>query len=207
MLLPIFLHPASTFIFGFLVALGLVFFLLNSCTAPNQSAENIAHYKSQMEKVDTGNLEGGGSAEIAALRRFTSFLQGIGNASSIRESIRKVYATDAYFDDTLTTHHGLDEIELYFIKTSEVMKSYQVTIDDVARSGNDYYIRWTMKFSAPMLSSGMPVTSVGISQIRFNREEKVAFHQDFWDSGKNFYAHLPIIGGAVGYVGKRLNSN
>jgi hypothetical protein len=35
----------------------------------------------------------------------------------------------------------------------------------------------------------------------------VAFHQDFWDSGKNFYAHLPVIGGAVGYVGKRLESN
>jgi hypothetical protein len=51
------------------------------------------------------------------------------------------------------------------------------------------------------------VTSVGVSQIRFDREGKVAFHQDFWDSGKNFYAHLPVIGGAVGYVGKRLKSN
>ena len=39
---------------------------------------------------------------------------------------------------------------------------------------------------------------MGVSQIRFNREGKVAFHQDFWDSGKNFYAHLPVIGGAVG---------
>jgi hypothetical protein len=200
-------HPFATFVAGLLVALCAVFFLLNSCAAPNRSAENVALYRSSMEKVVASGLDAGSSGEKAAVQRLSLFLQGIGDVNYVRENALKVYSADAYLDDTLAVHHGAAEIEAYFIKTSETMTDYHVTVDDVARSGNDYYFRWTMKFAAPALSGGKPITSVGISQIRFNREGKVAFHQDFWDSGKNFYAHLPVIGGAVGYVSKRLKSN
>lgn len=205
--MPVFQHPLFTFVAGILVSLCAVFFLLNSCAAPNRSGEKVEFYRKSMEKVNPSGMEPGGVAETAALKRFSSFLEGIGDPNYVRENALKVYSSDAYLDDTLVVHQGAAEIEAYFLKTSETMTSYQTTVDDIARSGNDYYVRWTMKFAAPALSGGKPVTSVGVSQVRFNREGKVAFHQDFWDSGKNFYAHLPVIGGAVGYVGKRLESN
>ncbi len=192
---------------GILIALGGVYFTLKINANPNRSAEDIEYYRSRMEKVEAGGLEAGGPGEKAAISRLRSFLQGIGDAKFVRENTLKVYAADAHLDDTLVIHHGAAEIEAYFVKTSETMTSYHLTVDDVARSGNDYYIRWTMVFSAPVLSGGSQVHSVGISQIRFNREGKVEFHQDFWDSGKNFYGHLPVIGGAIEIVRKRLNSN
>lgn len=198
-------HPISTFVAGLIVAVVAIFLLLNSCTAPNNSAADVANYRSQMEKV-TG-LEPGSLGEKAAVERFTSFLQGIGDVNYIRENTRKVYAADAWLDDTLTVHHGAPEIEAYFVKTSGTMTNYQVTIDDVAKSNGSYYVRWTMIVAAPALDGGKPVHSIGISQIRFDHEGKVEFHQDFWDSGENFYAHLPVVGGAVGFVKKRLESN
>jgi hypothetical protein len=207
MFCPVLFHPFATFVAGLLVALCAVFFLLSSCAAPNQSAEKVALYRSSMDKVAASGLVAGGPGEKAALQRFSSFLENIGDANYVRENALKVYSSDAYLDDTLVVHQGAAEIEAYFLKTSEIMTSYKTTVDDIARSGDDYYVRWTMKFAAPALSGGKPVTSVGVSQVRFNREGKVAFHQDFWDSGKNFYAHLPVIGGAIGYVGKRLESN
>ncbi|MGL4401581.1 MAG: nuclear transport factor 2 family protein [Luteolibacter sp.] len=205
--MSVFQHPLFTFIAGILVSLCAMFFLLNSCAVPNRSSEKVDFYRRSMDKVSPSGMEPGGAAETAALKRFSSFLEGIGDPNYVRENALKVYSSDAYLDDTLVVHQGAAEIEAYFLKTSETMTSYQTTVDDVARSGNDYYVRWTMKFAAPALSGGKPVTSVGVSQIRFNREGQVAFHQDFWDSGKNFYAHLPVIGGAIGYVGKRLESN
>ena len=84
------------------------------------------------------------------------------------------------------------------------MSPIKVHIDDVSRSGSNYYVRWTMEFAAPALSGCELVHSVGISQIRFNPDGKVAFHQDFWDSGKNFYAHLPVVGGVIGLIRRRL---
>lgn len=200
-------HPLFTFVAGLGLAVLAILLLLSSCTAPNRSAEDVAAYQSRMSKVAPSGLLPGSPGEKAALERFKSFLQHIGNVKYIRENALKVYAADAYLDDTLVIHHGAAEIEAYFVKTSETVTSYQLTIDDVAVSRDDYYVRWTMIFSAPALSGGKPVHSTGVSQVRFNREGKVEFHQDFWDSGKNFYAHLPVVGGAVGYVRKQLNSN
>ena len=207
MVLSTLFHPFATFVAGLLVALLVVFLLLNFNASPNRSATAVAEYHRRMEKVSPSGLEEGGPGEQAALARFEKFLQGIGDVKFVRDQTLKVYAADAYLDDTLVVHHGAAEIEAYFVKTSETMKSYQVTIDDVARSGDNYYVRWTMIFSAPALSGGQPVHSIGISHIRFNREGRVEFHQDFWDSGKNFYAHLPVVGGAVGFVRKRLEAN
>jgi len=195
------------FLAGLLVALVGIFFLLNSSLPPNQSALNVASYRAQMKKVAPSGFLAGSPGEKAALERFSAFLRGIGDIRFVKEHTLKVYAADAYLDDTLAVHHGAAEIEAYFARTSETMTHYEVEIADIARSGDDYYIRWTMVFAAPALSNGQPVHSVGISQVRFNRDGKVAFHQDFWDAGKNFFAHLPVVGGAVGYVRKRLESN
>lgn len=207
MTLSILTHPAATFVAGFVLAIGSVFLFFGCNSMPNRSAEDVVSYKSAMAKVPPSGLEPGGVAEKAALERITSFLKGIGDVNYVRENAQKVYSADAYLDDTLAIHHGGEEIAAYFVKTSETVTSYEVTIDDTARSGDDYYIRWTMIFAAPALSGGKPVHSVGVSQIRFNREGQVAFHRDFWDSGQNFHAHLPVVGGAVGFVKKRLQSN
>jgi hypothetical protein len=204
--LSFFIHPITMFLAGVFASLASLFILLSFCKVPNQSANRVAAYRSQMAKTPVSGLVAGSTGEIAALERFKSFLQGIGDAQFIRDNTLQVYAQDAYLDDTLAVHHGAAEIEAYFVNTSDIMTNYQVVIDDVSRSEMDYYVRWTMVFSAPALSGGQPVHSVGISQIRFNQDGKVAFHQDFWDSGKNFYAHLPVVGGAVGFVSRRLQS-
>ncbi|MEO5713899.1 MAG: nuclear transport factor 2 family protein [Luteolibacter sp.] len=184
--------------------LALIGWLVGSSTAPNDSAAFIAAYHQEIGKTGTSGFTGGGPDEAAALERFKGFLKGIGNAKFITDNTLKVYASDAFLDDTLVVHHGAAAIEEYFVKTAANMSHCEVTIDDVSKSGENYYVRWTMIFRAPAMSGGQPVHSVGISQVRFNREGKVAFHQDFWDSGKNFYAHLPVAGGVIGFIRKRL---
>lgn len=201
------IHPLTTFVVGLIVALGGLFFLLSCSSRANRSAEEVAAYQARLKKVTPSGFEPGSPGEKAAILRLKTFLQGIGDAKFVRENTLKVYAADAQLDDTLVLHHGAAQIEAYFAKTSETMTSYHLTVDDVARSGDDYYLRWTMVFSAPLLSGGKPVHSVGVSQIRFNREGKVEFHQDFWDAGKNFFGHLPLLGGGIELVRKRLQSN
>ncbi len=182
----------------------IIGWLASSSKAPNDSAAFIASYHREIEKTGTSGFIAGGADEAAALERFKGFLKGIGNASFIQENTRKVYTSEAFLDDTLVVHHGAAAIEKYFVKTAANLTHCGVTIDDVSKSGENYYIRWTMIFEAPAMSGGEPVQSVGISQVRFDREGKVAFHQDFWDSGRNFYAHLPVAGGVIGYIRKRL---
>jgi hypothetical protein len=197
-------HPLTTFFAGVFATLAIIGWLVNSSTAPNQSAALINSYHQEIEKTGSSGFIAGSADEAAALERFKGFLQGIGNAKFITENTAKVYTSDAFLDDTLVVHHGAASIESYFVKTAANMSHCQVAIDDVSKNGENYYVRWTMIFEAPAMSGGQPVHSVGISQVRFNREGKVAFHQDFWDSGKNFYAHLPVAGGVIGFIRKRL---
>jgi hypothetical protein len=207
MSLTVLFHPFTTFLAGMILAMLVIVLLLISWAVPNKSAADVGGYQKVMATIPPSGLAPGSAGEKAAIERFTSFLQGIGDAAYVRENTDQAYAHDAWLDDTLVVHRGAQEIEEYFVRTSETMKSYQVTIDDVSRSGDNYYIRWTMVFAAPALSGGEPVHSVGISQVRFDREGRVAMHKDFWDSGQNFYAHLPLVGGALGYVRNRLEKN
>jgi len=194
-------HPLTTFIAGVLltlVALG-IFFVVSS--PPNQTEEMVKTYNDAVAK------SGGDDAapdQVEGLERFTGFLQGIGSLDFVKEQTAKVYSKDAFLNDTLVTHHGLEEIEAYFLETAKTMTSFEVKIDDTARSGSDYYVRWTMIFAAPALAKGTVVHSVGMSQVRFDGEGKVAFHQDFWDSGSYFYAQLPVSGVVLETIRKRL---
>ena len=199
MLQSILKHPATAFFGGMVVAVGGLAVALYSFTEPNQSAADVGTYKDELSRIK------GAPVDSATQRRFGDFLSGIGDKKYVRENTAKIYAENAFLNDTLVTHRGAAEIEAYFLKTSDTMKGYHVTVDDVFQSGNDYYFRWTMVFSAPALADGEPIHSIGVSQVRFNDEGKVAFHQDFWDSGKNLFGHAPVAGGVIGFIRKRLD--
>jgi len=197
-------HPIFTFFAGILVTLALIAWLFSAYAKPNGSKQKIADFHQQLTKQSASPPFASKVEEAAALERFKTFLQSIGDVEFIKRETLNVYSSDAYLDDTLTVHRGAAAIQDYFTETAQTIKSCTVTIDDVAQSGKNYYIRWTMVFSAPAMSGGEPVHSIGISQVCFDREGKVTFHQDFWDSGQNFYGHLPVVKGAIGYIQSRL---
>lgn len=204
MIHSIFFHPVTTFIAGSIIGVAGLGVFLTSCAPANRSSERVGGYRDALAKAGTDGPAAGSAAEKAAIERFTRFLQNIGDKEFIRQNTAKTYRADAYLDDTLTTHHGSAAIEAYFLQTAESLTDSKVTIDDVVRSGADHYIRWTMVISAKPLAGGEPVHSIGISQVRFDEEGKVAIHQDFWDSGENFFGKLPVSGGIIGLIRKRL---
>lgn len=202
-----FLHPLTTFLAGAALALVAAGLLLNSCAAPNATAKAVDSYQKILADTNAVGQDAGSPAERQALDRFTGLLTHIGDPDYIRDNTAKTYATDAYLNDTLVTKRGVEQIKAYFLKTSEAMTDFKVTIDDVSRSGPDHYIRWTMVVSAKALDKGRPVHSIGISQVRFNAEGKVVIHQDFWDSGENFFGKLPVAGGVISTIRNRLDDS
>ncbi len=199
-----FLHPATTCVFGVLGGAILLVLLLASCSGTNDTAAFVQSYRENMNKAGSDGPAAGSAAEKEAQERFGDFLRNVGTKSAIKEKTALTYAEGAYLNDTLVTHYGPEEIKKYFLKTAETMTEFEVTIDDVARSGDDHYFRWTMIFAAPKLGKGDPIHSVGMSQVRFDSEGKVVFHQDFWDSGKNIFGQAPLSGGIIDVIRKRI---
>ena len=197
-------HPVTTFIGGAIIALLVLGLFLNSKTEADQTAQLVKNYREAMTKAGDQGPAPGTPEEKSAIKTFTDFLKNVGDKEYIKNETAKAYAENAYLDDTIVTHYGPEEIKNYFVQTAETMTQFEVNILDRARSGSDHYIRWEMIFSAPKLGGGEPIHSVGMSQVRFDSEGKVAFHQDFWDSGKNIYGKIPVVGGLISIIRNRM---
>lgn len=118
----------------------------------------------------------------------------------MRANVRDVYAQDAYLNDTLKEHHGIDDIEAYFVKTADAVEQTTVEVVDVASSNGNYYVRWIMNITFKDLNDGEMTSSIGLTHLRFNTEGKVVFHQDYWDSASGFFDYVPVIGRLVRWV-------
>ncbi|WP_411827181.1 nuclear transport factor 2 family protein [Luteolibacter sp. AS25] len=181
-----------------LLVLLVLAILIPACAPKPDTAARVSEYREALS-VKNGTEDD----NPRAIRNFCNFLQKIGDKKYIEENTSKVYAPDAYLNDTLVTHRGPEEIKAYFLETSETMETYEVTIDDTVSSGQEHYIRWTMIFTAPALNGGKPVESIGISHVRLNPAGQVVMHQDFWDSGTNIYGQLPVLGGMIETIRRR----
>jgi hypothetical protein len=144
--------------------------------------------------VLSGNEEG-----RRAVSRFAA-LYGDLSEPNVQARVREVYAEDAWFNDTIATEVGIDAIEHYLLKTARGAELVQAKIDDVAVSGADCYVRWTMEIRAKNLAGGRPIITSGISRLRFDPAGRVVLHQDYWNPAAGIYQHLPLLGPAIRFV-------
>ncbi len=138
----------------------------------------------------------------AALARAEAFFRDI-TPDSVRALTRETYAPEAYLNDTLAAIHTAEAIEEYFHETAQRAEAVRVEFLSHAVSGIDVYVRWRMTIEASRLSNE-PLSSYGMSQFRFDDQDRLLIHKDFWDSGGGFFEHLPVVGRAIRSIRGRI---
>ena len=134
-----------------------------------------------------------------SIEAFLQVYAGLTSAD-LPERVRKAYAPELYFCDTLNVIRDRDSLIHYLQETGKRLKSIDVDVLSVSHDGPDVYVRWQMTTHFHVMGKDVEATSIGISQLRFNADGKVVMHQDFWDSTEGLFSHLPGIGGAVRWV-------
>jgi hypothetical protein len=135
--------------------------------------------------------------------RFSKLFSSL-TEEGVGDIVSEVYADDAYLNDTLKSVRGIDSIRHYLVDSGKAVKSCQVSIDDLAQSGVDCYVRWTMDIKFKKLRKGEICRSEGISHLRFDQNGKIKYHQDFWDSSRGLFEHIPVVGSLIRMVKNRL---
>lgn len=74
----------------------------------------------------------------------------------------------------------------------------------VAGEGATWYVRW--RFEAKT-GKGGAFTIDGVSEIVLAPCGRIAQHMDFWDAGRNVYERLPILGGLIRRIRRRIGVN
>jgi limonene-1,2-epoxide hydrolase len=180
----------------FFQALPLVLLSLMSASA-NETVSSFQQALEQTEKIQSPAR--GSCTEQAGIRRFEDFLAHL-DEKTARDETERVYAPDAYLNDTLKTIHGAPAIRDYFIKTAKGLDSMTVIFDDLAVLGRNYYFRWTMDTRMKNLARGKTVRTIGITLVRFDSEGRVTLHQDFWDSSQGVWEHVPVMGSVIRWI-------
>ena len=138
---------------------------------------------------------------IQAFERFYDQL----DERSLEKNLTAAYAENLYFNDTVTTIHERKNLLTYMRHTQQQLKGIQFEVLSIQQQGRDAFVRWNMHTQFSVLGQDKNVQSIGISHLRFNAENKIILHQDYWDSMQGFYQHLPVIGGVLQWIKSKLN--
>lgn len=140
---------------------------------------------------------------LARLKKFQALFSDF-KQPELANLVSEAYAENLYFNDTIKSFTNREELSEYLVETGERVEYTRVQFDDIVESGDNFYIRWTMEVGFKVMGKMIQTESIGMSQIRLNNNDKVVFHQDFWDSSEGFYRHLPVIGFFINKTQNRL---
>lgn len=121
------------------------------------------------------------------------------------DRLAELYSSNVHFTDPLHEVCGLAELQRYF---SELYANVEhlhfefIGHDEVCEGQG--YLRWVMSYRHPRLNRGGLISLEGCSMLRWNDEGKVERHRDYFDAGALLYQHVPLLGGAIRWLQRRL---
>ncbi len=184
--------------------IGLLF--LNACSTPIKNRINRNQlYQNALKTTDAGQvqlMEPDSATVKRAMAQFIEFYQDYSH-EKIQKNVRNLYAENAFFADPFKTVEGIDEIENYFLESTDTIESCTFDIQDVANHKGNYYFRWWMDLTLKRYKD-RPMNATGMSHVRYNKEGKIIFQQDYWDVAGTVYEKIPILGSVLKKIRNRI---
>lgn len=190
------------------LSLPILAVLLAACSSapPKGTMTVLDWHKAALEATTpekVGSLAPGSPEEAAAVARFQEYWSSF-TPERVHAKIKDVYAADVWFDDTVKPVRGVEALEHYMAESAAGAESCTVEPEDWTRKGPDFYIRWKMHIRFKKFRKGETTSTIGLSHLRFDKNGKVAYHQDYWDSARGLWEHIPVLGWAIRKIKARL---
>jgi limonene-1,2-epoxide hydrolase len=116
--------------------------------------------------------------------------------------LAEIYADDVVFEDPLHRVEGLAALMAYFERMYAGVESIGFEFGEVLESPGQAMLTWTMHMTHRRLRPGESLSLPGASHIRF--DERVHHHRDYFDAGALLYERLPLLGGVVRAIRRRV---
>jgi hypothetical protein len=136
--------------------------------------------------------------------QFKRLYANLDKANCGSDLIGELYSEDMTFKDSFHSINGLDDFQQYCASLYENISACDFVFHKSWLTEKDAMLTWTMTYSHPRLRGGRPISVEGASEISF--EEKIHFHQDYFDGADLLYEHVPVLGSVIGYLKKRMNA-
>ena len=125
------------------------------------------------------------------------------------QRIAELYTTDAQFKDPFNEVQGTAAIERIFTHMFDSLESPRFVITQRVLQGTQAFVTWDFLFAMPRMNYGQTQTVRGATHFVFREDAgvwRVALHRDYWDAAEELYEKLPIVGGLMRWLKRRINS-
>ena len=138
----------------------------------------------------------------AAASRARAFYENL--APGDVERLADVYAPDAYFRDPFNEVRGVPEIRRIFAQMFEQLGECRFAIVEAVVDDQGAMMTWNMTFRVKRWQPAKVRTIHGATHFRFDVAGRIAYHRDYWDAAGELYEQLPLVGGLMRWLRRRM---
>lgn len=117
-------------------------------------------------------------------------------------SLGEFYAADARFKDPFNEVVGVPAIRRIFEHMFASTDAPRFVVTERVEQGDQAMLGWEFHFGL----RGRALTVRGVTHLRFDAEGRVALHRDYWDAAEELYEKLPVLGGLMRALRRRLTA-
>jgi hypothetical protein len=109
-----------------------------------------------------------------------------------------LYAERCYFKDPFNEVSDRGAVRRIFAHMFETVRSPRFVVHDAIVEGAQCFLSWDFLFNDMRVR--------GSSHLRFGADGRVNYHRDYWDAAEELYEKLPVLGGLLRMIKKRLRA-
>ena len=118
--------------------------------------------------------------------------------------LHDLYAKNAYFKDPFNEVRDVAAIEKIFAHMFVSLNNPRFVVHTKIVDGNEAFLAWDFKFHMKKFRPDIEQTIRGSSHLKFDVTNRVVFHRDYWDAAEELYEKLPLLGGFMRFLKKRV---
>ena len=118
--------------------------------------------------------------------------------------LRHFYAAAAYFKDPFNEVQTVERIEQIFAHMFGPLSEPRFIVCARIEQGDEAFLTWDFRFRIKKYKPEVEQVIRGGSHLRFNTQNKVCYHRDYWDAAAELYEKLPLIGGLMRFMKRRM---
>ena len=117
-------------------------------------------------------------------------------------SLVACFSDAARFVDPFNDVRGTEAIRQVFEHMFATCDGPRFEVDECVGEDATYYLRWRFSFGR----EGSRRTLHGVSRVQFGPDGLVLEHTDYWDPASQLYEKIPILGGLLRALRRRLSA-
>ena len=114
------------------------------------------------------------------------------------------YADHAHFKDPFNDVHGRAAIARVFEHMFAQLDAPRFVISERVVEGQAAFLTWDFHFGVRVWGRLHQRVIHGGTHLKFAPDGKVLLHRDYWDTGEELYAKLPVLGWLMRALRRRL---